>query len=201
LPRDRSVRSAVADVRTDQELVAAIRAGNEPAFSILYDRYFQRVYNFSYARLRNRADAEEATQDTFTAVFRSISAYRGTASLLSWIYGIARNTVNNQIRKARAHELRVERAQAEVGTPALGVDDYSPEERLGFQRCANVIEDTLTSVTPWQAEVFVLRHFENLPIQEIADRMSRSNDAVRSSLYRVKRLVVEALESEGAGAD
>ena len=201
MPRDRSVRSAVADVRTDQELVAAIRAGNEPAFSILYDRYFQRVYNFSYARLRNRADAEEATQDTFTAVFRSISAYRGTASLLSWIYGIARNTVNNQIRKARAHELRVERAQAEVGTPALGVDDYSPEERLGFQRCANVIEDTLTSVTPWQAEVFVLRHFENLPIQEIADRMSRSNDAVRSSLYRVKRLVVEALESEGAGAD
>jgi RNA polymerase sigma-70 factor (ECF subfamily) len=201
LPRDRSSFSATTEDRTDQDLVTAIRAGDESAFSVLYGRYFQRVYNFSYTRLRNRADAEEATQDTFTAVFRSMGAYRGTASLLSWIYGIARNTVNNQIRKSRAHEVRLERAQAELGTPGLGVDDYSPEERLSFRRSADVIQHTLRSVTAWQAEVFFLRHFENLPIQEIADRMSRSNDAVRSSLYRVKRLVVDALESEGAGAD
>jgi RNA polymerase sigma-70 factor (ECF subfamily) len=201
LPRDRSAFRDDSDSRTDQELVLGIRGGDEHAFAILYDRYFQRVYNFAYARLRNRADAEEATQDTFTAVFRSIEAYRGTASLLSWIYGIARNTVNNQIRKARAHDQRVERAQAEIGTPGLGVEDYSPEERLSYRRCAHAVERALTSVTSWQAEVFVLRHFENLPIQEIADRMERSNDAVRSSLYRVKRLVVDALESEGSSAD
>ena len=46
------------------------------------------------------------------------------------------------------------------------------------------------------AEVFALRHLENMPIQEIADRMARSNDAIRSSLYRVKRLVIETIESE-----
>lgn len=201
MPRIRTTCRDESAVRSDQDLVHGIRAGDESAFAVLYDRYFQRIYNFSYTRLRNRADAEEATQDTFTAVFRSIEAFRGSASLLSWVYGIARNTVNNQIRRARAHEQRVERAQAEVGTPALGVDDYSPEESLSYQRCARAVEQALTSVTSWQAEVFVLRHFENLPIQEIADRMDRSNDAVRSSLYRVKRLVVDALESEGSGAD
>jgi RNA polymerase sigma-70 factor (ECF subfamily) len=201
LPRVRAIRREDSESRTDLELVDEIRAGDESAFAILYDRYFQRIYNFAYTRLRNRADAEEAAQDTFTAVFRSIEAFRGTASLLSWVYGIARNTVNNQIRRARAHEQRVERAQSEIGTPGLGVDDYSPEETLSYQRCAHAVEQALTSVTSWQAEVFVLRHFENLPIQEIADRMDRSNDAVRSSLYRVKRLVVDALESEGSGAD
>ena len=72
----------------------------------------------------------------------------------------------------------------------------TPEERLSFRRCADAIEAALTSVTSWQAEVFVMRHFENLPIQEIADRMRRSNDAVRSSLYRMKRLVVEAVDGE-----
>jgi DNA-directed RNA polymerase specialized sigma24 family protein len=55
-------------------------------------------------------------------------------------------------------------------------------------------------VTPWQAEVFVLRHIENLPIQEIAQRTHRSNDAIRSSLYRVKRLLVEAGNPDGASA-
>lgn len=201
MPRVRDARSVDSESRTDEDLVRGIRAGDETAFAILYGRYFQRLYNFAYTRLRNRADAEEVTQDTFTAVFRSIDGYRGTASLLSWIYGIARNTVNNQIRRARAHEQRVERAQAEIGIPGLGADDYSPEQRLSYGRCAAAIERALGSVTSWQAEVFVLRHFDNLPIQEIADRMARSNDAVRSSLYRVKRLVVDALESEGSSAD
>ena len=47
-------------------------------------------------------------------------------------------------------------------------------------------------MSSWQAEVFVLRHVENLTIGEIARRMDRSSDAIRSSLYRVKRLLVEA---------
>ena len=67
---------------------------------------------------------------------------------------------------------------------------------MSFQRCADAALRSLENVSDWQAEVFALRHFENMPIQEIADRMSRSNDAIRSSLYRVKRLVVEAVDSE-----
>jgi DNA-directed RNA polymerase specialized sigma24 family protein len=72
---------------------------------------------------------------------------------------------------------------------------------LSLRRCAGAVERSLTSVTDWQAEVFELRHFEDLPIQEIADRMCRSNDAIRSSLYRVKRLVVEAVDQEMTQAD
>jgi RNA polymerase sigma-70 factor (ECF subfamily) len=196
LPRHKPARRADRDARSDADLIAAVRAGNEAAFGILYDRYFQRVFNFAYTRLRNRADAEEAVQDTFTVVFRSMDAYRGQSSLLSWVYGIAKNTVNNQIRRNRAHEQRIERAQAEISAPAHAGGELTPEERLSFRRCAGAIEQALTSVTSWQAEVFLMRHFDNLPIQEIADRMCRSNDAVRSSLYRMKRLVVEAVDGE-----
>ena len=95
----------------DEALVAAIRNAEERAFGLLYERYFQRVYTFSFLRLRNHADTEEAVQETFTSVFRSIDAYRGESSLVSWIYGIARNTVNNQLRRTNAQHQRMAHAQ------------------------------------------------------------------------------------------
>jgi RNA polymerase sigma-70 factor (ECF subfamily) len=195
------LRSCPADLRPDDELLSAVRDGEEAAFTVLYERYFQRVYNFAYARLRNRADAEEVAQETFTAVFRSVDAFGGRSSLLSWIYGITKNMVNNHLRRSKAYDQRIERAELELVRNAHTFEACSPEEHLSFRRCADAVEESLTSVSPWQAEVFALRHFENLPIQEIADRMSRSNDAIRSSLYRVKRLIVEAVDSEYARAE
>ena len=180
--------------REDREIVAGIRSASEEDFNLLYERYFQRVYSFAYTRLRNRADTEEVVQETFTVVFRSIDAYRGQSSLLSWIYGIAKNTVNNHVRRARAYEARIERAEIELQRGSHSLASCTPEENLSLRRCAEAVHDRLASVAGWHAEVFLLRHVENLPINEIARRMSRSNDAVRSSLYRVKRMLVEAID-------
>ena len=199
MPRSnyRSTDETAALSKSDQEIIEGIRVANEADFNLLYERYFQRVYSFTYMRLRNRADAEEVVQETFTAVFRSIDAYRGRSSLLSWIYGIAKNTVNNHVRKAKAHEARIERAELEI---QHSVSPCTPEESLNLQRCTDAIQERLSSIADWHVEVFVLRHMENMSIGEIARRMSRSNDAVRSSLYRVKRLLVEAVDPGFASA-
>ena len=183
---------------SDLDLVQSVRAGDHAAFSVLYERYFERVHNFAYARLRNRADAEEVAQETFVSVFRSLDSFQGRSSLLSWIYGITKNTVNNYIRKNRAQEQRIEKAQDELTRNAQTFESCSPEEHERFRRCAAAAVRSLEDISEWQVEVFAMRHFENVPIQEIADRMSRSNDAIRSSLYRVKKLVVEAVETEQA---
>lgn len=183
---------------TDDELVARVRASEELAFNELYERYFQRVYNFCFARLRSHPDAEEVVQETFISVFRSIDAYRGDSLLVSWIYGIARNTVNNHLRRTKAQAQRLERARPELMRQPTPLASCTPEDQLNLQRCADAIRQQLESVSDWQAEVFVLRHLENLPIGEIAARVSRSNDAVRSSLYRVKRMMVEAVSDGGA---
>jgi RNA polymerase sigma-70 factor (ECF subfamily) len=198
LPRlvESEARPAATLALSDTELLDAIRAGDESAFTTLYERYFERVYNFAYARMRNSADAEEVAQETFVAVFRSVDAFAGRSALLSWIYGIAKNTVNNHVRRSRAHDRRIERAGDDLVRTAHSFETSTPEEQVNLRRCKDAVERSLRSVSDWQAEVFALRHFENLPIQEIADRMSRSNDAIRSSLYRVKRLIVEAVDSE-----
>jgi RNA polymerase sigma-70 factor (ECF subfamily) len=193
LPRQPSLRPLTLD-RTDDQLVEGIRRSSEADFNELYERYFQRVYSFVFARLRNRADTEEVVQETFTAVFRSIGAYRGQSSLVCWIYGIAKNNVNNHLRRAKAHELRVEKAEPAMVLGTASLDGSTPEEQLCLRRYEESVQKLLGSVAEWQSEVFWLRHVENLTIGEIAARVKKSNDAVRSSLYRVKRMLTQAVD-------
>jgi RNA polymerase sigma-70 factor (ECF subfamily) len=193
--------AAAVDVEpTDFELVERIRRKDQAAFNLLYDRYFQRIYGFVQVRLRNRADSEEVVQEVFTAVFRGIGTFRGTSVVLGWIYGIAKNSVNNHIRRARAHALRIERAEFELSRSSFSLDAYTPEEHLTLSRCEGVLRERLDSLADWHAEVFVMRHLENLPIPEIAERVSRSSDAVRSSLYRAKKMVMESIDPGLAAA-
>ncbi len=196
-----SSSQSVAVAPADDALVEAIRNAEERAFGLLYERYFQRVYTFSFLKLRNHADTEEAVQETFTAVFRSIDAYRGESSLVSWIYGIARNTVNNQFRRANAQHQRMARVRNELLRTSLAMSPGTPEDELNLQRSVDQVRDCLASLSDWQAEVFALRHLENLPIGEIARRMSRSHDSVRSSLYRVKSLLIKAVDPSDSNAD
>ncbi len=202
--KDAALAHALArqDLRelSDEQLLDAIRAGSELHFNELYARYFPRVHAFTAVRLRNREDAEEVVQDVFTVVSKSLPAFRGDSQLLTWIFGIARNTVNNHVRRLRnADELLADVVPEDVH-PLDGFATCTPEETLTLQRCMAAIEKQLGAVSPWQADVFKLRHEENLPIREIAQRTQRSGDAVRSSLYRVKRLLLDAVEAQRGDA-
>jgi RNA polymerase sigma-70 factor (ECF subfamily) len=181
-------------IATDERLVEGIRTGSEAHFNVLYDRYFSRVYAFVYTRVRQRADAEELTQESFTAVFRSIAGYSGRSTPLAWIYGIAKNTVNNHLRRMRIQEARTEAA----GHGATAAEWHgSPQDDFEMRQLLRRMDERLRSVTRWQAEVFWLRHVDDLSIEQIASRMDRSNDAIRSSLYRMKRLLVDGDSAQG----
>lgn len=177
---------------TDQELLEGLRAQSEQHFAELYDRYFQRIYNFVYARIRNHVECEEIVQETFIAVFRSFENYRAQSSLLSWIYGIAKNTTNNALRRARTQNERIDLVEESELGPASSLGVHSPDQLLDLHRFGDELSERLEQVADWQAEIFAMRHLENLSIPEISKRTNRSSDAVRSSLYRVKRIFFEA---------
>ena len=183
---------------SDQELLEGIRAQSEPHFAELYSRYFQRIYNFVYVRMRNHAETEEVVQETFLAVFRSFGNYRGQSSLLSWIYGIAKNTTNNHLRRAKSQTERIDLADDEDLMPRASIGEGMPDEQLDLHRFRDLLDERLGSLADWQAEIFEMRHFENLSIPEISRRTSRSSDAVRSSLYRVKRMFFDAASANGS---
>ncbi len=183
---------------SDEDLFAKLREGSEVHFNTLYDRYFQRIYSFVFLRVRNHADAEELTQETFTVVFRSSEGYSGRSTPLGWIYGIAKNTVFNHLRGNRLHGQRVEEAGPDPLVSNSATWACNPEEHLAMDRYAKAIETQLGSISDWQAQAFVMRHLENMTIQQISERTNRSGDAIRSGLYRVKRLLLEAGELESA---
>ncbi len=194
-PSERPSARKLAEL-SDSALVAGIREGSEPHFNELYDRYFQRIYNYCFARVRNRADAEEIVQETFTVVFRSIGAFRGDSSLLTWTFGIARNTINNHVRRQRCEGERLGEIEPENVHPVVSFASATPEDQLALRRYVRAIQERLQAIAPWQLDVFRLRHEQNLPIREIARRTSRSDDAIRSSLYRVKRMLLEAVDAQ-----
>ncbi len=184
---------------SDEALLEGIRDGHEELFTELYDRYFPRVYAFTASRLRNRADAEEVVQEVFTAVFRSLPGFRGESRLLTWIFGIARNTINSHVRRTQNAEQRLAGLEPDQIHPADSLSSCTPEEQLEMHRCLCALQDQLGSLSAWQLDVFRLRHEENLPIREISERTHRSGDSIRSSLYRVKRMLLEAVDAQRAG--
>lgn len=181
---------------SDEVLFDGIRGGSERHFNALYDRYFRRVYGFVLARVRDHADAEELTQEAFVAVFRGIAGYSGRSTPLAWIYGIAKNTVNNHRRRLRAQSERVDAAGPEALHSTSAEWRSTPLDDFEMRQSLRRMDERLHSVTGWQAEVFWLRHVDDLSIDEIATRLARSNDAIRSSLYRVKRLLSESGEGD-----
>lgn len=194
---NRSVRApagsdAALTAWTDEALFERVCAGSEAHFNALYGRYFRRIYAFVYQRIRNHADSEELVQEIFTVVFRGAANYGGRASPLAWIYGVAKNVVLNHHRRARLQQERM----LEAGEDSLASTSphwsYGPDEQLALQRCATALDEQIATLADWQAEAFFLRHAENLPIHEICRRTDRSADAVRSGLYRAKRLLLRA---------
>ena len=185
---------------SDDALFDGIRSGSERHFNALYDRYFRRVYGFVLARVRDHADAEELTQEAFVAVFRGIAGYSGRSTPLAWVYGIAKNTVNNHRRRLRAQSERVDAAGPEALHSTSAEWRSTPLDDFEMRQSLRRMDERLHSVTGWQAEVFWLRHVDDLSIDEIATRLARSNDAIRSSLYRVKRLLSENGDGEPARA-
>ena len=174
---------------SDAELVANILAGSRQDFELLYETYFPRVYRFAQRRLHDAAESEDVTQEVFLAVFRSLPSFQGTSSLLVWIFGITRNTVNRRFRRSRLRMLPLESDQAgEVPGNEVPPDQVVDARRI-LASCEAVIEKELT---PLQRRIFHLKHLRRQSIRTIAVALDKSEDAIKANLYRMRRSIVNA---------
>ena len=183
--------SSAADPDAEFRLVERLRERDPDAFQILYDRYFRRVYHFLDRRLHNRADTEETVQEVFINVFSSIDSYRGEAPFAAWVFGITRRTLASRFKRKRHPTVPL----ADVETDSGGlVDDASSLDPLSayeyMERLEHLDAAMRERLSAEQRQLVERHHLEHQSIQDIARALHKSEDAVKSNLYRARKLLL-----------
>jgi RNA polymerase sigma-70 factor (ECF subfamily) len=178
----------------DHTIVEAIRRGDTGAFDTLYRTYFRRIYNFAMRRLGDGAEAEDVTQEVFAAVFSCLDRFEGKSELLVWIYGITRNILNNRLRRRGGVRL----ISLEELPPEASPVDLGPGPAAEAREALFRIQDAIEQLPHDQRRILELRHGRRLAIRRIAEIMERSEDAVKSSLYRARRTLASKLPDDSA---
>ena len=173
---------------SDRELVDQIMSGSRDQFDLLYKAYFPRVYRFALKRLRDPGEAEDVAQDVFMTLLSALPSYQGQSSLLVWIFGITRNTVNRRFRRPRPRLEPLEEGGALDVAGREAPTDQSIEARRMLNRCKEIIESELT---PLQRRIFHLKHLRRQPIRSIAELLGKSEDAIKANLYRMRRAIAD----------
>ena len=162
-------------------------------FKALYDQYYPKIVGY-LAKLVGEAEAEDAAQETFVKISRSLDGFRSDSSLSTWIYRIATNTATDHLRKPSSRLVLSE--GDDNGDDDAGLMDESPLHdtlliRKDMHDCIRGIVDGLPGD---YRTVLLLSEFEGLTNAEISDVLGISLDTTKIRLHRARTKLRKALE-------
>lgn len=167
------------------------RNGDKQAFGKLIEAYQGPVYNLAYRMLNNSREAEEAAQEAFIRVYTRIDSYNPKHKFSTWVLSITSNYCIDLIRKRRAILLSID--EPLPSHPALMSEkESSPESQaLSGEREAQV-QDLLQTLPEDYRQAVVLRYWYEYSYEDIAEVMQTSVSAIKSRLFRARRLLAQA---------
>ena len=172
---------------SDEALMERYQNGDVLAFDILFSRHGNKLLNFIYRKVGNRALAEELLQEVFLRVVRSAHDYKRKAKFTTWVYAIARNQSIDALRRAkhRRHP-SLDQPIGDEGNRTLGdlVANKSPgsDRRASDQQFTAALEEALDKLPDEQKEVFLLREKHHIPFKEIAEMTEVPINTVKSRM-------------------
>lgn len=175
---------AGALMNSTEELVARVRAGDEDAFRLIFDRYSRPVLGFIFDMVGDRSLAEDLAQETFVRAFRGLSTLREETKLSTWLFGIARNCALEQLRSRRRDANNVE-IDAE---PAFELHDRArtPSGELLDKELSGVIQAALARLDEDKRTVFTLKVLQQRSYEEIAEITGFSVGKLKTDLHRAR---------------
>ena len=179
--------SDLNDAASDRALIDRTLAGDEAAFAAIVERFQRRIYRVAFAIVRNEADADGITQDTFVQAYTHLASFQGRAELETWLTRIAINRSRDTLRRRRFVSLFTRSDDADGREIMLvePIDERPDAERQLMSRQLRVaIERAVERLSSQQKVIFRLRHYENLALEEIAEHLGLSAGTVRAHLFR-----------------
>ncbi len=188
----------------DVALVAECQNGNPAAFEELVRRYKDRVYNVVYRFLGNHEDAEDVALEVFMRAHQGIRGFRGSARLYTWLYSIAGNLARNKLRdsgrKGRNRGASLEELQERAPDIAqhATASTLAPDMVMQARETQELLQAALEELPEHYRLAFVLRTFDNLSYDEIAESLGCPKGTVKSRLNQARILLRDRLKELGA---
>jgi RNA polymerase sigma-70 factor (ECF subfamily) len=187
------VRRPELAARTDQEIVALARGGEEAAYRELVRRYERPLFSLLYRMVRDRELAEDLAQETFLKALNAIESYRPEFKFSSWIFKIANNAAIDHLRRRELDTLSLQGSpHAEtpeaVEATALQIGDRqeSPLEEVEARELGGEIEAAIARLRPEYRSCILLRHVEGRAYEEIAEILGLPLGTVKTYIHRAR---------------
>ena len=170
---------------TDEELVARSIGGDSDSFNELIHRWERPIYALAYRQLRREEDARDICQETFLRAYRALPGFRGQAKFSSWLYRIALNLCRDWMRRERRTPLVQTPEDVDLMDLAAAHEPTeSIEDRIARNDLSRAVERAMTLLPEEQRTAIVLKEYQGLTFQEIADLLGCPLSTVKTRLYQ-----------------
>lgn len=168
----------------ENQIIKKCQKGDLDNFALLYDEYIDKIFRFIYYKTQHKETAEDITSEVFIKAIKSISGFRGSlGTFQAWLFKIARNSVIDYYRSSR-HLSGVEISDIWD----LGEDDLSLKN-LEIKQEAKKVMQQMKSLTPIQREVLILRVWQEMPYEQIAEIVGKDKNNCKVIFSRgIKKL-------------
>lgn len=184
----------------DVRLMELISAGDSEAFEQLVERHQRLVVGTVSRMLANNSDAEDIAQQVFVRVWKSAKRYVPRAKFTTWLLKITRNLVFNELRRRSRHaHVPLQSESEEEERPIRDERAVAPDASLLEQELQNAIDAAIANLPETQRLAVILRRYEELSYEEIAETLDQSVSAVKSLLFRARTELRESLQRYLAG--
>jgi len=177
----------------DNEVIERVKKGDADLFEILVRRYEARLYALAWRMLHNRADAEDAVQESFVKAYRSLKRFRGEARFSTWLYRITLNHILNKLRKGsrlRRADLDLDRMESHL----------SPTQASRQRELQVAVARAVDELPPRQRAIFHMRYEEERTHAEIAEILGISEGASKANYHHAVTKLRESLEGFVTGS-
>jgi RNA polymerase sigma factor (sigma-70 family) len=194
LPETKEVRETVipqyVEVGSDDaHLIEQFQRGDQSVFNQLVLRYQDRTYQLAQRYIPNPEDALDITQDVFIRAYQGLPDFRRKSQFYSWLYRITVNLCIDFLRKNARREVMTYESESD-DLPMMNVADLkriSPSQEVENKELLVYLRKAVRQLPPKQREIFKLRYCEDLPLNEIAQRLGRSSGTVKAHLFHAHR--------------
>ena len=186
---------------TDQQLVQRAQRGDLRAFDLLVLKYQGRIAALVGRYVSDAGEVEDVTQEAFIKAYRALGKFRGDSAFYTWLYRIAANAAKNHLvakgRRPRA-DATIEDAEGFDESGMLS-ESASPEALAMGGELAEVVESAMNELPDELRAALMLREFEGLSYDDIADVLGCPVGTVRSRIFRAREAIDQRVKEQISG--